>query len=439
MRDWNNDIEKYKKGELTAAEMHALEKQALSDPFLADALEGLEHISSQEFAGDVAQLSSTIQAKKKTTPWIWPLRIAAGVILAVVGVWWFVNQMPKDQTGSELAMQKSEELKPAPEQPAPVGDTIIATPATPEQNQNLAISKPKKGVVKGQPAETETAKNLENIAAAGKPTVEADKVVTEDELKEIAPVAVRTEANEEREILPSKDDFKSVAKEAVAVEKKRTAAPAMEPALAVRKTSTNETISGKVVSAEDGTPLPGVNVVVAETNVGTVTDMNGNYQLQSPVSRPSLSFSFIGLKTKQLNVVGSKADVSLETDTAQLSEVVVVGYGVSRDENYKPFIKKAEPVGGLKAYNRYLDNDARYPLSELDKKIKGRVSLKFTVKTDGSLDEFKIVKSLGKLFDDEALRMVKEGPAWNPTTEDNVPVESEVLVRVKFDPAKAAR
>ncbi len=436
MRDWNNDIEKFKKGELTAAEMHALEKQALSDPFLADALEGLEHISSQEFAGDVAQLKSAMQVEKKTTTWIWPLRIAAGVILAVLGVWWFVSQMSKDQTEGELALQKSEELKPAADQPASISDTIIATPA-PKQNQQLALGKPKEVESKTQPLPTETTKNLQGLAVAEKPTIEADKATTEVEVKEIAPVAAHAEAKEEREALPSKDDYKIVAKEAS--ENKKAAAPAMEPVTALRKTSIGETISGKVVSAEDGTPLPGVNVVVAGTNVGVVTDVNGNYQLQSPVTKPNLSFSFIGLKTKQIRVDGNKADISLETDTAQLSEVVVVGYGAARDENYTPLIKKAEPVGGLKAYNRYLDNDARYPLAVAERRIKGRVSLKFTVKTDGSLDEFKIVKSMGKLFDEEALRMVKEGPAWNPTTEDNVPVESEVLVRVKFDPSKAGR
>jgi TonB family protein len=437
MRDWNNDIEKYKKGELTTAEMHALEKQALSDPFLADALEGLEHISSQEFSGDMAQLKSAMQVEKKTTAWIWPLRIAAGVILAVVGVWWFVSQMSKDQTEGELVLQKSEELKPAADQPASSSDTIIATPTAPKQNQQLALSKPKEVESNSQPPPTETTKNLQGLAVVEKPTIEADKATTQVEVKEIAPVAAPAEAIEEREALPSKDDYKIVAKEAV--ENKKAAAPAMDPVPALRRTSVVETISGKVVSAEDGTPLPGVNVVVTGTNVGTVTDVNGNYQLQSPLTKPNLSFSFIGLKTKQLQVDGNKADISLETDTAQLSEVVVVGYGAARDENYTPLIKKAEPVGGLKAYNRYLDNDARYPLTELDKKVKGRVSLKFTVKTDGSLAEFKIVKSLGKLFDDEALRMVKEGAAWTPTTEDNVPVESEVLVRVKFDPSKAGR
>lgn len=436
MRDWNNDIEKYKKGELTAAEMHALEKQALSDPFLADALEGLDHISSKEFSGDVVQLKSAMPVEKKTTTWIWPLRIAAGVILAVLGVWWFVSQMSKDQTEGELALQKSEELKPAADQPAPISDSIIATPA-PKQNQQLALSKPKEVESKTQPLPTETTKNLQGLAVAEKPTIEADKATTEVEVKEMAPVAAHAEAKEEREALPSKDDYKIVSKEAA--ENKKAAAPAMEPALALRSTSVSETISGKVVSAEGGQPLPGVNVMIIGTKIGAVTDANGNYQLQSPISQPSLAFSFIGLKTKLVQAKEAQLNVFLEEDSAQLSEVVVTGYGGARDENYTPLIKKAEPVGGLKAYNRYLDNDARYPLTELEKKIKGRVSLKFTVKIDGSLDEFKIVKSLGKLFDDEALRMVKEGAAWAPTTEDNVPVESEVLVRVKFDPSKAGR
>ncbi|MFM8850488.1 MAG: TonB family protein [Cytophagales bacterium] len=436
MRNWNNDIEKYNMGELTAAEMHALEKQALTDPFLADALEGLDHISSQEFAGDVAQLKSAMQVERKTTTWIWPLRIAAGVILAVVGVWWFVSQMLKDQTEGELALQKSEELKPAADQPASITDTIIATPA-PKQNQQLALSKPKEVESKTQPIPNETTKNLQGLAVAEKPTIEADKATIEVEVKEMAPVAAHAEAEEEREALPSKDDYKIVAKEAA--ENKKAAAPAMEPVTALRKTSIGETISGKVVSAEDGTPLPGVNVVIMGTKIGAVTDVNGNYQLQSPITQPSLVFSFIGLKTKLVEAKEAQLNVSLEDDTAQLSEVVVTGYGGARDENYTPLIKKAEPVGGLKAYNRYLDSEARYPLTELEKKIKGRVSLKFTVKTDGSLDEFKIVKSLGKLFDDEALRMVKEGAAWTPTTEDNAPVESEVLVRVKFDPSKAGR
>jgi hypothetical protein len=50
------------------------------------------------------------------------------------------------------------------------------------------------------------------------------------------------------------------------------------------------------------------------------------------------------------------------------------------------------------------------------------------------LDEFSVLKGLGYGCDEEVIRLVKDGPKWSPTTEDDVPVESEVRVRVKFNP-----
>jgi hypothetical protein len=58
MRDWKTDIEKYKRGELTPAQMHALEKEALRDPFLADALEGADALDATTFSSDVNELQS---------------------------------------------------------------------------------------------------------------------------------------------------------------------------------------------------------------------------------------------------------------------------------------------------------------------------------------------------------------------------------------------
>jgi len=87
-------------------------------------------------------------------------------------------------------------------------------------------------------------------------------------------------------------------------------------------------ISGKVTSAEDGSSLPGVNVVLKGTTSGTVTDTDGKYSLSVPVSGSTLVFSFIGLKTTEI-AAGERSvvDVQLEADAKELSEVVVVGYG----------------------------------------------------------------------------------------------------------------
>ncbi|MFO0507881.1 MAG: carboxypeptidase-like regulatory domain-containing protein [bacterium] len=86
-------------------------------------------------------------------------------------------------------------------------------------------------------------------------------------------------------------------------------------------------VTGQVTSSDDGIPLPGVNVLVKGTTMGTVTDINGIYTIGIPPSG-ELVFSFIGMKTEQINVGNrNNVDVSLEADVMQLSEVVVVGYG----------------------------------------------------------------------------------------------------------------
>ena len=87
-------------------------------------------------------------------------------------------------------------------------------------------------------------------------------------------------------------------------------------------------VSGKVTSAEDGSSLPGVNVVLVGTAGGTVTDVEGNYKLSVPASGGVLRFSFIGLVSQEIQIGSStNIDVGMAQDVQQLSEVVVVGYG----------------------------------------------------------------------------------------------------------------
>jgi TonB-linked SusC/RagA family outer membrane protein len=87
-------------------------------------------------------------------------------------------------------------------------------------------------------------------------------------------------------------------------------------------------VSGKVTSSEDGSALPGVNVVQKGTTNGTVTDASGNYRMTVTDGGSTLVFSFIGLKTQEIDL-GSRAviDVKMELDVTQLSEVVITTAG----------------------------------------------------------------------------------------------------------------
>jgi TonB-dependent starch-binding outer membrane protein SusC len=99
-------------------------------------------------------------------------------------------------------------------------------------------------------------------------------------------------------------------------------------AVAFYSLAQERTVTGTVTSTEDGTPLPGVNVLVKGTTIGSATDANGKYSLSISATGGALVFSFIGLESKEIEI-GDRTvvDVSLALDITQLTEVVVVGYG----------------------------------------------------------------------------------------------------------------
>lgn len=87
-------------------------------------------------------------------------------------------------------------------------------------------------------------------------------------------------------------------------------------------------ITGKVTSADDGLPLPGVNVILKGTTNGTSTDVDGKYSINVTGSNGILIFTFIGFETQEIAVTElATIDVVLKSDVRTLDEIVVVGYG----------------------------------------------------------------------------------------------------------------
>ncbi len=94
------------------------------------------------------------------------------------------------------------------------------------------------------------------------------------------------------------------------------------------------TVDGRVTALDNGTPIPGVNVIVKGSTIGTVTDINGYYRINIPDHKgTTLTFSFIGLATEEV-LVGSKSviDMVMTADIRQLSEVVVTAVGIESDK-----------------------------------------------------------------------------------------------------------
>ncbi len=92
-------------------------------------------------------------------------------------------------------------------------------------------------------------------------------------------------------------------------------------------------VTGRVTD-ESNDPVPGANVVVKGTTIGTITDADGNYKIQVPEATKILTFSFIGFEPQDVNITGKNtADIKLQLVSIGLEEVVAVGYGTQKKVN----------------------------------------------------------------------------------------------------------
>jgi TonB-linked SusC/RagA family outer membrane protein len=144
----------------------------------------------------------------------------------------------------------------------------------------------------------------------------------------------------------------------------------------------DRTVTGKVTSADDGSVLPGVNVLVKGTSSGTTTDAGGNFSISvSPDA--TLVFSFIGLASQEV-AVGNRTsvDVKMESDVQSLSEVVVTGYG---ERNRSSFTGAVSTVGGEQIQNK--------PFATIDQALQGNVAglqLSAASGTPGAVQDIRI-------------------------------------------------
>jgi TonB family protein len=436
MTKHQHDIERYLKGELSPAERHALEKNALSDPFLADALEGAEQIDPKDFANDVDRLNKKITEQKEKSFWTWSLRIAASALVLVASTYMIWQAFESQPETKQLALKKDE---PAIPQSPTKDSTITSEELSPTTTEQPVAGPSEKDKMVASKATSPTI--TENKALPSKTDVEQIADVAEEtkaeEIKTTEPIAQAKPIEEEiGEAKYKSEEVQQAKKLSLAKEDQRkAAAPSMIESRAAGTASVlPKTIKGKVTSAEDGSGLPGVNVLIKGSTIGTVTDATGNYEIEINNSNPVLVYSFIGLQSKELSAGDrTEMDVALSLDVAQLSEVVVVGYGYDSSTPSTPTVDLAHPTNGYRMFKQYLQQNIRYPEEAKVNKVEGKVTVEFSVETTGALTNFRIIRGIGGGCDEELIRLIREGPVWVPTKKDGAPIQDKAKVRLKFE------
>jgi TonB family protein len=454
MRSRKHDIEKYLRGELSPSEMHALEKEALSDPFLAEALEGIEQAGTDNFLYDLHKLNRSVHDRmrrksrknnKTIRMWGWTSAVAATILLVIVSGF-LVVQILKDQQLREQGMEATSE------DPKNASSDADSPPVNQIDSSLLALQQKDKPAeeVRRPSAVPLQKKDVRDAAREQQKESSQDAVADAGEATKRQEVPAQTESNggaDSKEQAAAEREALALS-EIVAEDTSTKAAPAVDRSTGyiegkvagVQTKSASETrapviiektVKGKVTSA-DGHGLPGVNVVIGGTATGTVTDGEGNYELAVP-ENAKLVFSFIGFESQEVLAEKTELNVTLADDTATLSEVVVTGYGVEENSRDAASFRFAEPDGGRIDFKSYLANAVKYPQEAIRNKIQGRVTVRFTVEPNGKLTDFEVEKGIGSGCEEELIRAIQQGPYWKPSARGEQPVKDKVRVRFKFN------
>ena len=401
----------YIRGLRKGKEAHRLEKESMQDPFLADAMDGYNQVEGnheQRIEKLRMQVSAHSAKKKNTYAITWS--IAACLIIGF-GISSYFLFLKKSMTDEVFIAEESVSTKLA-EPAAPLTPAIPATPtvpATPQKEIALATTKVK---TDSTPVSEITARqaNKKDMIAKIQATSQPQQGVL------VATVPVMEEVSEEtaalQEVVATMDTFESESDKKMKLAKVATILPQ------------NNMIKGRVTN-EKGEPLIGASVTYKGTNIGTITNMNGEFSLVKKDDKKRLTAQFIGYDPVEIRVDTSRTMlIAMNENKQALNEVVVVGYGAKKNKKSVTagtVVKGNEqankditpqPVIGKRKFQKYLKENLVRPTDEKCAQVKGKVVLTFLVNKEGRHFSSKVKESLCESSDKEAIRLIQEGPDW---------------------------
>ena len=427
------DIERYHKGLMTVKEMNALEKAALEDPFLADAIEGYAIVPVQA-ENDMSLLNKKLEeriSEGKIVPlkkrnYTWLRAAAAVIIIAGAGMLTYKSVFQNKKRDVAASEQKEVSNKQNAIQDTAekqLTDTIFkpAETGTKEDEAGRAAIK-KNNAVKTENARTDKEASIkdEKTQSLAAPVQEKldDIAINKDEALNKADSTKQLSAEQSKNgyaRVKSSDDVAKAKKEIAQDKDKFLNEVAVVKGITAQGNKTNY-FRGQVVDANNS-PLPFANVTIVPDNIGTYTDVKGNFVLISPDSVLDVKIRSVGFENNnvrlQNNIAGNS--IVLQQDTKNIPSTVLntskTNTERKRQDNMK--VEEPEPADGWYNYDTYIANNIQIS-DEIKTKTtaSSQVELSFEVNKYGEPVNIKVEKSVCKECDQEAIRLLKEGPKW---------------------------
>lgn len=372
------DIERYRNGDMLPEEAHALERAALDDPFLSDAVDGYKYTKTP--AADVAQLRRQLQTRSSKLAFLKTkkqrifFRVAALAIL-LAGFGWTAYILIGSNE-SRLAYQ-------------------INKPALQEKNKST------QDAVADSIVSPQINANTNEVAANKNPAPQPNEPI--GNASESKRIATSDQTTTDNRITATDTTFSKPYTAAAPMARMAKKADALPAA--------SHTYNLRVVEKEN-LPLQGAVITNLQTNYTAFTDAGGNVSTQAVDTNLIVAVALPGYESKQVALAASDSVTTIELQRASLSRIEEVNALKKKSAAHKNVrLEAVEPLQGWTKFNNYIDKNL--PQLEGDAAAPhGDVLLSFDVDRNGNAVNIIVEKPLFPSCDSTAVRLIREGSKW---------------------------
>lgn len=408
----------YIRGTRKGKEAHRLQKEAMQDPFLADAMDGYDRAGeNQEQQIEALRRRITAKAARKQNHALgWS--VAASLLIGVCLSSYFLyqnNKLPEDVFMTLEALQRDTVLNTVPQIPQ-----LPVHPLQVEEGKYLA------GNARKDSAQLLLSRER-RVKKMPVPVLEEEKDVEakrSEAVTELPVAAVKVATRTKNIAIPESASIpESVAKSIATVTPSAVIAAVAADSVARKQLDSaiaqakKYSVRGRMTD-ESGEPIVGAAIAIKGTNKGTVSDENGRFILQ-PNGNKEIIVNYIGYEPVVLPAdTNNEMLIAMNQDKQVLDEVVVVGYGSRKKPDLTGAVVAVEqltlpqPLIGKKAYRKYLRKNLIRPVDDECAQVIGEVVLTFHVNESGRPFDIKVKTGLCPSADKEAVRLVEAGPDW---------------------------
>lgn len=367
------NLKDYIHGQRHGKQANQLERDAMNDPFLQDAIDGYDSVQGNH-ASAIEELEKRLSSAPKRINkrvWWWA---AAAVLVLLIGIPFLLRQ-PDIKQDIQVASAEKPETEQEIVAAAPQKDSVLVTDNFNLKKQEDAVEK----IKEPQPATREKEQAADRHISSF--------IVAE----EAVPQRIEAEVSETKTAKETKQQFST--KEAFADNRK--------------------VISGRVVD-ETGEPIIGATVMLKNSKEGVVTDTDGKFAFTLPKEeKGKLIASYIGMKDVETPLKENMGDIAMKSDDMALNEVVVTGYGTKRKSFWTGSTTKQKentPPFGEKEFMEYFKENYDKAICKNQPIF---VKVEFYVSEKGVVSNIQIKETSCSAIETEVKRLLLGSPAWS--------------------------